>query len=714
MIVSAVIGRADIISPDEYCSPSLTSPSGVKDMTPLSDGVSFAAISDDGRSIEVFNYKTGEKTGVLFSIDAIKGDLKIDNFEGYSLSKNEKKILLWNNSSKIYRFSFYADYYVYDILRSTLLKVSEGGKQRGAVISHDGRMVAYQRDNNIFISNIDYKSDKAITTDGKENEVIYGTPDWSYEEEFDIQNTMIWNADDSVLAFMRFDEKDVPVYSFDEYGWYEKSDPLGSMYPESYSYKYPLAGAPVSKVEVFAYNIDNRTIKKMDLPIGVDYVPSLKFDGNGVNLMAILLNREQNVLQLFKVNPASTVAHKLLEEKSGAWLSPQAYQMVRYLSKSFIIASERTGYRHLYEYDYNGNLIRQITKGDWNVTDFYGYDEKSSVCYIQTTQRGPVNRNVAYVDTKGGVTMMNPIDGTESASFSSGFNYYVRKYSNALTPTQYTICNNKGKVLHELEMNTVYARKYASAPKMEFLKVPNANGEEMNAYIIKPSNFDQSKQYPLLMYQYNGPDSQLVLNSWKLDGLYYIASEGYIVAAVDGRGTGNRSRSWANCVYGNLGDLETIDQISAAEWFGKLPYIDSDRMACFGWSYGGYMTLMELAAPNCPFKAGVAMAAVTDWHFYDAIYTERYMKTPQANDKGYKSSSALLKSDKVNSKLLIMSGTSDDNVHFYNTLRYSSKLNAEGKLFDMMAYSGFEHSLRMTNARTQLYRKIVEFLNTNL
>ncbi|MDE6393432.1 MAG: S9 family peptidase [Muribaculaceae bacterium] len=711
----SALGSSAALTADDYCSPSVTSPAGVKEMRPLNDGVSFAALSDDGKSIEVYSYKTGEKISTLFSVDGVKGDVRIDSFDGYELSANEKKILIWTGSNKIYRYSFTAEYYVYDILRATLSKVSEGGAQRGATISHDGRMVAYQRDNNIFISNIDYKSDKAITSDGKINEIIYGTPDWAYEEEFGILNTMRWSADDSTLAFVRFDESRVPVYSFDEYRSYCDSDPLGDMYPPSYSYKYPLAGYPNSVVEVLAYNVDNRTTKKMDIPVAdSDYVPSMEFDGKGENLMVMVLDRGQNNLRLFKVNPGSTVAREILAEKSSAWLNPSAYQMVRYYDDSFVIGSERSGYRHLYEYDYNGNLKRQITSGNWNVTAYYGKDVRKGLHYVQTTQNGAINRNVAAADSKGSVVMLNGIEGTESASFSRNYSYYLRKYSSATVPPQYTICDSKGKTLKSLEMNGAYAARYASAPRMEFLKVRNADGEEMDAYVIKPDGFDPSRKYPLMMYQYNGPDSQLVLNSWKMDGTYYVASQGYIVAAVDGRGTDNRSREWATCVYGNLGDYETRDQLAGAAYFASLPYVDAERTACFGWSYGGYMTLMELSSPDCRFQCGIAMAPVTDWRFYDSIYTERYMRTPQENEAGYDKASALARTGDVKARLLIMSGTSDDNVHFYNTLKYASKMNYEGQIFDMMALAGFEHSLRMGNARTQLYRKIVDFLDSRL
>ncbi len=720
-IASGTIGIASLASAsaapltvDDYCTPALTSPKGVKEMRPLADGTSYAAVSDDGRRIEVFSYKTGKAISTLFSLDAVKGDLRIDDFDGYALSENEKKILLWNNSEQIYRHSFTAEYYVYDILRSTLKRVSADGPQRNATISHDGRMVAYTRDNNIYISNLDYGTDNAVTTDGKVNSIIYGSPDWAYEEEFGMQNSMCWSTDDSVLAFIRFDESKVPVYTFDRYKSYCEENPLSDIYPDAYSYKYPLAGYPNSTVSVHAYNVDNRTTKKMDLPIGEGYVPMLSFDGEGKNLMAMLLNRDQNRLDLYKVNPGSTVASLVITEMSDAWLSPEAYKMVRYSINSFVIGSERSGWRHLYEYDYSGNLKRAITSGEWNVTAYYGRDARTGTDYIQTTMRGAVNRNVASVDSKGRITVLNDIDGTENAWFSGNFDYYLRKYSNAVTPPVYTICNSRGKSLIDIESNREYAAKYSSVPKMEFTTVPNAEGEAMNACLIKPADFDSSRRYPLMMYQYNGPDSQTVLNEWKMDGVYYIASQGYVVAMVDGRGTGNRSRKWANAVYRNLGHLETADQIAGARNIAKLPYIDAERMACFGWSYGGYMTLMELTAADSPFKAGVSMAPVTDWRLYDSIYTERYMSTPQANPSGYDSASALDRTGNLSARLLIMSGTSDDNVHFYNTLKYTSKLNYEGKIFDMMALAGFEHSLRMCNARSRLYSKIVDFLDSNL
>ena len=700
---------------EDYCDITTARPKGVKEMTPMPDGETYAAISDDEKAIEVFSYKTGKKTGELFNIADVKGDVKISDFEGYELSENGKKILLWNDSKGIYRYSFTAEYYVYDIMRHTLKQVSKEGPQRGAVMSHDGRMVAYVRDNNVYISNLDYDTDRAITEDGKVNSVINGVPDWTYEEEFGVLNTIIWSGDDTTLAFIRFDESKVPAYTFDDYKGYCDDGHEQAVYPSQYTYKYPLPGYPNSVVSVLSYNIDTRATKKMDIPMEeTDYIPSMKFDGSGKFLMTVVLNRDQNRMTLFQVNPGSTVAKKVLTEESKGWLSPTAYEMTHYYDDFFVIASERSGYRHLYRYNYDGTSLGALTTGDFNITEYYGYDSKRKQHYVQTTSLGAINRSVASVDNNGKLKLLTGKAGTEIAHWSSDFSYWLRQWSDSQTPPVYSLMNAEGKELIVVENNEAYKSKYASAPKMEFLKVKNGDGAEMNAFMIKPADFNPEKKYPLMMYQYNGPDSQEVLNKWRMEGIFYVASQGYIVCTVDGRGTGNRDRDWAYAVYKDLGHYETLDQIAAARYFGTLPYADENRMACFGWSYGGYMTLMELQAKGTPFKCGVSMAPVTDWRFYDSIYTERFMLTPQQNKAGYESSSALEGTANLEVPLLIMSGTNDDNVHFYNTLKYTSKLTSEGKLFDMMAYTGFEHSLRMCNARVQLFRKIVSFLDRNL
>lgn len=704
---------AQALTVEDYCDPARKAPKAIREMRPMSDGLSYACIGGNGKTIDVYSYKTGQKTSTIFDVAKIKGDVKIDQFSGYTFSNDEKKILLWNDVEKIYRRSFRAEYYVYDVVRGTMKRVSDKGKQNSATLSHDGRMVAYQRDNNVWISNLDYGTDRAITEDGKVNEIINGTSDWVYEEEFSYVNTMRWSADDNTLAYIRFDESRVPVYRFDDVRPWCISEHQKDFYPQQLAYKYPLPGYPNSIVSVKAYNLDNRTTKTMDLPIGTDdYVPSMEFDGAGTSLMVMIVNRDQNHLRLFKVNPGSTVGREIMTEKvQNGWLNPDAYQTVHYGAKTFVIASQRSGWQHLYEYDYQGTLRRQITNGDFNVKRYYGRNSLGED-FFACTKLGGINLNVAKTNAKGVMTLLHNEPGTERAAFSRNFQYYVRTYSSATVPPQYTIWATAGKKIAELEMNADYASRYAQAPKMEFLKIKNNAGQEMDAYIIKPQN--ASGKAPLLMYQYNGPGSQTVMNEWRMDGIFWLASQGYMIACVDGRGTALQSREYEQCVYRQLGKYEVEDQITAARFLGSRPDVDENRMACWGWSYGGYMTLMELTDINTPFKAGVAMAAPTDWRYYDSIWTERFMSTPQQNEAGYEAASAMNRSQRLRSRLLIMSGTSDDNVHFYNTLKYTSKLQSEGKIFDMMAFTGFEHSMPLCNARVELYKKMLDFLNIHL
>lgn len=704
------------ITPEEYCVPSMAAPAEVKEMTPMPDGETYAAVSDDGKSIELFSFKTGKKTGELYNPANVKGDVKMDYFDGFVISDDGRRVMLWNDKEKIYRTSFTAEYYVYDVARQTMKRVSEKGAQRGATLSHDGRKVAYMRNNNLYISNLDYDTDNPITADGKVNSIINGLPDWGYEEEFLVVNTIRWNGDDTVVAYVKFDESEVPTYSFDAYRNFCMAEPTEDLYPAQYRYKYSLAGYPCAKVSVHAFNLDTRATKKMDIPMADnEYIPSMEFDGAGKNLMITVLNHDQNYLRLFKVNPASTVAHVLLEERSeGGWISPEAFALNGYYEDFFVYGSQKSGYCHLYKYNYDGVAQGSVTSGDFNVTKNYGFDKKKGVHYLQTTGLGAVNRTVVAVNGKGAVTMLTGKPGWEDARWSQGFSYWMREWSDASVPPVYSLMSADGKILTTVEDNAAYKEKYASAPARELLKVKNDLGEDMDAYMIKPHDFDASKKYPVLMYQYNGPDSQEVQNKWRVDGLNYLAEQGYIIGCVDGRGTGFRTRQWAFAVYKQLGVIETTDQIAGARYFASLPYTDATRVGTFGWSYGGYMALMELTREGNPFKCGVSMAPVTDWRYYDNNYTERFMLTPQQNESGYAKSAPMTYTENLKVPLLIMSGTSDDNVHFYNTLKYTSKLMSEGKLFDMMVFTGFDHSLRVCNVRVQLYRKVAEFLERNL
>lgn len=562
----------------DYCDVTRNAPVSVREMRPLADGKTYAMVSDDGRRIDIFSYLSGKKTGTLFDLDAVKGDVKIDSFDGYEVSDNGRKILLWNDRKGIWRYSFTAEYYVYDTMRSTMQRVSTKGAQRGATMSHDGLRVAYVRDNNVFISNLDYRTDIAVTTDGEINKITYGAPDWAYEEEFGVQCTLCWSGDDQTLAFVKWNESQVPEYSFDDYRSFCDSDPLGDPYPESFSYKYPLAGYNNSVVSVLAYDLNSRVTKEMDLKLDVnDYVPDIRFDGKGERLMVMRINRDQNDLRIFSVNPASTVASQVYAEQSDTWLSPDVYKMTTYADNSMIIASQKSGWTHLYEYSYSGKLLRQITRGDFNVTAYYGKNALGTH-FMQTTKLGAVNRNVASVDAKGIMKLLHETPGWESCRFSADFSFYVRTWSDLNTPPQYTVWTSAGKKTADIELNQSYASRFASAPKFELTTVKNAVGEDMDAMIMKPAGFDASRKYPLLMYQYNGPESQQVTNRWHLDGLNFIAQSGYVVAIVDGRGTGGRSAEWCKCVYMHLGRYETEDQIAVPATL--LPFPISTPRAC--------------------------------------------------------------------------------------------------------------------------------------
>lgn len=711
--ISSVASSVDNLTIEDYCDIKRNAPSTIKEMTPMPDGETYLCIGDNGKTIDSYSYRTGKKQSTVFDVANIKGDIKISEFDGFEVSENGKYLLLHNDVEGIYRYSYRGEYYLYDIMRGTMKRISNNGKQRAATMSHDGSRVAFERDNNIYIANLDYGTEIQVTKSGKINSIKNGTPDWVYEEEFGILNTMRFSPDDSMLAFITFDESKVPLYSFDVYSSYCNPKEEYENHPGEFSYKYPLPGENNSVVSVNVFDLDTRITKTMDIPMEeTDYIPSMEFGGSSERLMVMVLNRDQNLLKLFNVNPKSTIAKVILTETSNAWLSPDAYQMVDYSANNFVIGSDRSGYRHLYKYDYSGNLKCTLTTGEYYVTDYYGTNTIGEY-FLQCTKEGPTERNIAKIDSKGNLRLLHPGKGWESASFSKGMKYYVRTFSDVITPPQYTLWSSSSKIA-DLELNKEYADRYVHSPRKELTKVRNSAGEEMNAYIIKPFDFDSTRRYPLVMTQYNGPESQEVRNKWSVDGVNYLASQGYIIACVDGRGTGFRSRAWSDVVYKQLGKIETSDQVDAANYFAALPYIDPNRVGCFGWSYGGYMSLLELSYENNPFTAGVSMAPVTDWRYYDSIYTERYMLTPQQNEDGYNVASTLDKTFGMNSSLLIMSGTSDDNVHIFNTLKYTSKLTSEGKTFDMMAWTNFDHSLRMCNARVQLYKKVLDFFNTRM
>ncbi len=688
-------------------------PKNLPEMVSENSGETYLMMSEDGSKVERFDYKTGKKLKTVMDCDQLR-DCDVQSWAGYIMSPNEKLMLLYTNVQPIYRHSFKAEYYVYDIARNNIKPLSTNGLQEVPTFSPDGRMIAFVRDNNIYIAKLDYGTEVAVTKDGAVNKVINGVPDWVYQEEFGMLSSLAWAPDNSILAFIRWDESEVPTFSFPVYGGACPEYPIYRYYPGKFEYKYPVAGQVNSKVQVISYDVETRASKTMKVPLDVDgYVNKIEFGLRSDRLMVNTMNRNQNLMKLYAVNPRSASAKLIYTDKSDSWIDPFMTEMTRYYENSFVVASEKSGYCHLYEYSNAGSLIKQLTTGDWNVTDYYGYNVKNRRHYFQATYTSPLDRVVAYVNPNNEVKVVSSAKGTSSAKFSKTLAYYVMEFSDVKTPKNFTMYNIAGKKLRTLEDNAEYAARYQDIPAKEFFTF-TANGNEFNGYMIKPLDFNPNKKYPVIMYQYSGPSSQLVLNKWDLDWLHYAAQSGYIIACVDGRGTGGRSKDFAAKVYMNLGKYESIDQVAAANYMGSLSFVDKNKIGIFGWSYGGYETLMAMSQEGSSYAAGVAVAPVTDWGFYDTIYAERYMRTPQQNAEGYINSSAINRVGKLNGRLLIITGTADDNVHASNTFEYVAKAVSMNKIFDMMVYPNKNHHINGCETRFALYSKILDFFDQHL
>lgn len=670
--------------------------------------------STDGSKIFRIAYKNEANETTIFNSEELKG-CKITDWDGYEMSNDETKILLHTDTKMIYRYSYIADYYVYDVKSQRITKLTDEGGEEIATLSPDNQKVAFVKNNNVYIKNLADGSITTVTTDGEKNKIINGVPDWVYQEEFGILNSLKWSPSSNTLAFIRFDESQVPMYSMTMYEGDCHPNKDYSLYPGSYDYKYPVAGEKNSVVSVMAYDLATSRLQKMNLPItDNDYVPHIDYGTQDDRLMVSTLNRTQNDLHIYAVNPATAQATEVYAEQSTSWIDSKSANDVMYYDTFFVMPSEKSGYMHLYQYAYDGKLIKQLTSGNENVTEFYGYDKARKQFFYQRTN-GPLNRMVESVDAAGKVTALTDGDGTYSAKFNSNFKYYIRTFSSQRIPNQYAIYNVNGKKVRDLELNREFAEKYTAptVPQREFITV-ESDGYKLNGYIIKPVDFDPNKKYPVIMQQYSGPGSQQVLNKWSLDWQEYFATQGFIIACVDGRGTGGREKAFQSVVYQKLGKYESIDQIAAAKYMASLPYVDAKHIGIWGWSYGGYEALMAMSTPGSDYAAGVAIAPVTSWKFYDTIYAERYMRTPQENPDGYRDGAPLENTDKLKGKLLIMWGSADDNVHVINSMQYISKLHGQGNQFDMMIYTNMNHSINGCSVRLPLYQRVLNFFKANL
>ncbi len=678
-------------------------------MRSMSDGLHYTMMDAGHRAILRYSFATGKLIDTLFSVDRAR-DCEFKHFDDYLLGPKGHHILLITNRESIYRRSWKGNAYHYDVRRNRIEPLSqEPGKVMIPTFSPDGKMVAFVREGNIFIKKFEFDTEVQVTNDAARNKVMNGITDWVYEEELETTRLMSWSEDSGYLAFVRTDESEVSEYSMPMYG--------EGQYPTSYTYKYPKAGTPNSKVSLHIYNVTDRSRKEVSFRDGAPYyIPRITFVGREGQLAVFTLNRQQNHLRLFYVQNKTLLPKLILEDKSKTYVDSHNITWCRFIPTGFVYPSERDGYRHLYHYSDKGTLLRQVTTGKYDVTDFYGADAAGNL-YYQATDESPMTRGIYRIDPKGKRTTLHPEKGSNQAIFSDSFAYYISIFNNTTTPTRTAVyATGSLKPLRILEDNQALQNKlaqYKVSPK-EFITLTNAEGQEMNAWIVKPHGFTPSTKYPVLMVQYSGPNSQQVLDQYGYGWEQVLASQGFVVVCVDGRGTGARGEEWRKCTYLRLGVKESADQIAAAKALGRLSYVDPSRIAIWGWSFGGYNTLMSLCHGQGTFKVGIAVAPVTDWRFYDTIYTERFMRTPQENPEGYKASSVLEAAGNLQGKLLLIHGSADDNVHVQNSMDLAELLVQRDIPFDMAVYTDKNHSIYGGKTRDHLYKKMISYLRTHL
>lgn len=692
-------------------------------VTPLLDGDSYSQLSPDRKQIVRYSFRNGEQTGVIFDVNNLKSKVKLESIDGYIYSPDERNILIQTQTTPIYRRSSTAVYYIYNVQNRTLVPLSDGGPQEIPQFSEDGTMISFVREGNIFLVKLLFNnSESQVTKDGKFNSVINGKPDWVYEEEFVTNSSMCFNADGTMLAWIRYDETDVPLYSFP---WYCGAYPEKSQYatyPGEYEYKYPMAGEQNSKVTVLTYDIKSHVTRQMQVPLDEDgYIPRIYFTSDPLKLAIFTLNRHQDRLDIYMANPRSTECRLAVRDNVDKYISENAWNQVQFYPGGFILSSERDGFNHLYQYDLNGTLKRQITRGEYAVTDLYGYDPATGNTYYCSTQDGPTRRAVCRVDAKGKVTRLSQQLGTNAATFSHNFRYYMNVYSNVDTPPVTTLCDANGKTLKTMIDNRELLERLSgkNLGKREFFTFTTGDGVELNGLMIKPHNFDPTRRYPVILFQYSGPGSQQVLDSWNAGNMggclyeQYLGQQGFISVIVDGRGTGGRGADFEKQTYLRLGQLESHDQVEAALYMAKQPYVDAKKIGIWGWSFGGFCTLMSMSEGRGVFAAGVAVAPPTCWRYYDSVYTERFMRTPKENPEGY-NVSAISRASQLSGKLLICHGLADDNVHFRNTAEYTEALVQADKDFKQLTYTNRNHSIYGGNTRNHLFRQITQWFVDNL
>lgn len=698
----------------------------MSEVRPMSDGATYAQISGDGRKIVKYSFATGKQVGVLFDLDNVRGPkIRIGGIDGYVMSPDGSRILIQTDTKPIYRRSFTATYYIYEVRNNKMYALSDGGPQQTPIFSPDGNQIAFVRDNNIFLVKLLYdNAESQVTKDGKFNEVINGIPDWVNEEEFSTNSSMVFSADGKQICWVRYDESAVKEYSFQLFkGSHPQRDEFAT-YPGYYKYKYPKPGEDNSKVAVYSYDIKSRQTRKLDVPLDADgYIPRIEMTSDPTKIAVFTLNRHQDDLRIYMVNPLSTVSKLVIEDKVDKYVKEEAVCAVAIKGNSILLPSERDGYNHLYLYSLTGQLKRRVTKGAFVVSDVYGFDEATGDVYYAANPDGAWDQQIYVSHANGKTEALTRKAGVNSAIFSTDYKYFINTWSDINHPAVYTLCNKSGKALTTLIDNQELKRKYDSYEmgSKELFSFTTSEGVKLNGWMVKPAGFDAGKRYPVIMFQYGGPGNQQVLNAWNIgcngQGALmeqYFAQQGYVVVCVDNRGTGGRGAAFEKCTYLRLGEKESADQVETAIWLGKQSYVDKDRIGIWGWSYGGWNTLMSMSEGRGVFRAGVAVAPPTCWRYYDTVYTERYMRTPKENPSGYDEVNPIARAPKLHGALLICHGLADDNVHFQNTAEYTEALVQADKDFKENIYVNRNHGIFGGNTRNHLFRQIINFFNAEM
>lgn len=681
----------------------------------MNDGEHYTLMKN-GTTILKYNYRSGKVVDTLLHLPQLKHS-PLTGISGYILSPKESKILVYNKVERRYRRSFTADYYIFDIKYKEFDPLSSSSPQEDPLFSPDDRYIAFAHKNNLYMKKVDFKTDIQITKDGEKGGILNGIADWAYEEEFGATRYYEWSPDSKLLAFVKFDESKVNEFSFQRFT--QSTDKL-LIYPDSEQFKYPKAGETNSTVGVYVYDDFNKTTRNMKLlDTNPDsYIPRIQWTNDQDKLMIYQLNRQQNRLDMLQANPRTGICKLILRREDKAYVDYQDIDGTIFTkdNKFFYTLNDKDGYRHIYQYRMDGAVNQQITKGKWDVTDFYGVDQTKGIVYYQSTESSPLNRDIFAIDLKGKKTALSDGKSYSNARFSKNFNYFVLTSSTVNMPDRIQIFTNRNVKVRDLETNQELAEnfKQLNLNQKEFFQFTTSEGIQLNGWMLKPINFEPTRNYPVLMVQYSGPGSQQALNQWNIGWEYYLSTRGMIVVCVDGRGTGGRGSEFLKCTYQQMGILESKDQVEAALYLGSQTFVDKNRIGIWGWSYGGSMVLWTMSTGQPVFKTGISVAPVTDWRLYNTAYTERFMRTPEENTAGYNSTSAIQQAEKLNGRLLIIHGTADDNVHVQNTYLYTKALVEAGKQFDMHIYTDKNHSITGTATRRHLYTLKTEFLEKNL